>query len=99
MAEAGGLEDVYQRHKDSGFMLLETIIENNEYEAPSEDELLEWADEYGMTMPVLADPNGATMWSFGADGGLPFMVLFDRGMVIENTGYLSESDIEALLAE
>lgn len=65
-------------------MVLEVIIENDQNEVPKVSELGDWADTYGMTMPVLADKD-QIMWQYAGGGsvGLPFTVVLDRGVVID----------------
>ncbi len=80
-------------------MLLEIIIENNAGRSPSLSDLQSWANQYDLTMPVLADPGATTMWNF-ADGqssvGLPFTVLIDHG-VVSDTNYPDERDWDRIL--
>ena len=71
-------------------MILEVITENSENQVPSQDDLIYWADTYGLTMPVLADAN-QVMWSYaqganmGGSVGLPFTVVLDPGVDIYST--------------
>lgn len=89
----------YERHADEGLMVISMVIEDESGRAPSEGQLLDWATQYGMTFPVLADPDGDVMWSYAGGGsvGLPFTVLLDRGNVVDDTNYPSDRDAEALL--
>ncbi len=98
MSEAGGLEAEYQDRVAAGGMFWEVIIENNDSAAPSVEDLGEWADSYGLTMPVLAD--GGMISSFVSGSyGLPYTMVIDRGMVIdENIGTASVSQMDELLA-
>ncbi|MSP56359.1 MAG: hypothetical protein EXR69_12265 [Myxococcales bacterium] len=79
-------------------MFLEVIIENNEGEVPSVEDLAEWAGTYGLTMPVLADAE-SIIYSFATGGsiGLPYSVLLDRGAVVDEVGTASVSDMDDLL--
>jgi peroxiredoxin len=80
-------------------MVLEVIIENNESVTPSQDDLVEWADKFGLTMPVLADDGASVMWRYSS-GGLPTIVLIDRGMVLSSVDeFAQEPEIEALLSK
>ena len=98
MAEAGGLEDEYQSRKDKGFLLINVIGENLEYAAPTQEELKGWSDDYGMSLPVVADPSFGTAYTYATGGmALPYMVLLDRGMVVSKTGTVSAQDVDALL--
>lgn len=80
-------------------MFWEVIIENNDSVPPSVEDLQSWADEYGMTMPVLAD-TGPMLSAFASGGGvgLPYTVLIDRGMVVDSVGSASISQMDELLA-
>ncbi len=98
MSEAGGLENLYQQNKDAGLMVVNVIIENEAREAPSPEDIVAWAEEFDMTLPVVADPGASTMYSYATGGsiGLPFTVLLDRGVVVESTNYPSGEDAAAL---
>lgn len=82
-------------------MVLEVMIENDSLETPSVEELVEWADRYGLTMPVLADANSVMDDYVGGDGsavGLPYTVVIDRGVVIESSkSGTQENALEKLL--
>ena len=100
MSEAGGLEAEYQERLPEGGMFWEVMIENNESVTPSVEELGEWADTYGLTMPVLADEGEQMLYSFATGSiGLPYTVLIDRGMVVTSVGSASVSEMDELLAE
>lgn len=80
-------------------MVLEIMIEDNSSGRVDEAELVQWADNYGLTMPVLSDPNGGTMWSYAGGGsiGLPFTLLMDRGVIIADATSPTEADVERLI--
>lgn len=79
-------------------MFLEIIIENNEEEIPSVEDLGEWAGTYGLTMPVLADAESVVyQFTTGGSFGLPYTVLLDRGAVVESVGSASVGDMDSLL--
>lgn len=80
-------------------MFLEVIIENNQNQVPSVEDLNTWADTYGLTMPVLADEQ-QIVYQFATGGsiGLPYTVLLDRGMVVQDgIGSASVSQMDSLL--
>lgn len=73
--------------------MLEIIIQNLDAQPPSVSELGEWADEYGLTMPVLSDENFVlTQYSGVAVPGLPYTVVIDRGVVIESSKSGAQED-------
>jgi peroxiredoxin len=81
-------------------MFLEIIIENNDSETPSVEDLGEWADNYGLTMPVLADEGESVLYSYATGSiGLPYTVLLDRGVVVDSVGSASVGEMDDLLAE
>jgi hypothetical protein len=63
-------------------------------------DLLDWAEEYGLTHPVVGDGSGEFYWAYGA-GAWPMPVVIDRGMVLASIndvgGY--RSVIDELMAE
>ena len=82
-------------------MVLEVITETADYSVPEQADLQEWADTYGLTMPVLADAE-QLLWTYAADEGgsvgLPFTVVIDRGVVIDTIqSGANTSRAEALL--
>lgn len=81
-------------------MVINVIIEDNSAEEVDQAELADWADEYGLTMPVLSDPGGAFMYSHvtGSTVGLPYVVLLDRGAVIDQLGWATIDEAADLAA-
>jgi hypothetical protein len=82
-------------------MILSTWAENNESQPPSVDDIKGWADEHGMTFPVLADPSWAINNRFEKDGGIPTQILVGKGaeLIKVDGGEVTEAEIEAALAE
>jgi len=93
MAEAGGLQTLWETYRDDGFMMI-TALDKSE-----PDDLLSWADEYSLTHPVVGDSAGEFYWAYG-EGAWPMPVVIDRGMVLTSindpSGYASV--IEDLMA-
>ena len=58
--------------------------------------LMDWANEYGLTTPVI-DDNGAAMGKFG-QGGFPSVSLFAPGHKLIYQGRSWESELEKALA-
>lgn len=81
MAEAPGLEDLYQTYKDDGFIVITLLGENLAGSAPSQSELEDWADQFGLNHPVVADPGYGVTTRFvdGGNIGLPSMSLLLDG--------------------
>jgi acyl-CoA synthetase (AMP-forming)/AMP-acid ligase II len=100
VSAAGGLETLYQEYLAQGGMVMTAIIETADYTAPALEDLQEWADTYGMTFPVLADPDSTVMYTYATSGsiGLPFSVVYNNGVLVEVT-QAGESDFTALFSE
>lgn len=81
-------------------MILEILIEDEGGGEVDQEEAVGWAEQYGLTMPVLSDPGSATLYSFATGSiGLPYTVLIDRGVVVASTNYPNTGDMDELLAE
>ena len=74
--------------KDDGLMVITLIGENDSGQTPSAEDLAGWADAYGSTHPVLADPDWGVTCSFldcSRGFGLPTMQLLSPGMEVVGT--------------
>ena len=99
--EAPELEALYQKYKDSNFTVITLIGKNAADEAPSQEDLQEWASDYGLNHPVLADPEYNVvvnyLWAnpnFTGSIALPNMQVLSGGMVVEMSNVqVSESDL------
>lgn len=64
------------------------------------DDLMGWADDFGLTHPVVGDQDGEFFWSFSRYSAWPMVVLIDRGMVITSVDeYAGSAEVEALLSQ
>ena len=100
MAEAPGLEALYQDYKDDGFIVITLLGENMAGNAPSEQDLEDWADSFGLHHPVVADPGYqvTTRYVDGGSIGLPAFHLIDTGgEIMIRDGSVSESHIQQVL--
>jgi hypothetical protein len=86
-------------------VVITLIIESNSGPATQED-AAEWADSYGLTFPVLADPNNtgfnyiSTDPSIGGSYGLPNSQLLSPGMRVEIVnGGVYENNFTPFLSE
>ena len=94
MAEAGGLQELFERNEDRGYMMITSL------DGDDPADLMGWADEFGLTHPVVGDGDGAFFWSFSRNSAWPMVVLIDRGMVITSVDESAGSaEVEALLSQ
>jgi hypothetical protein len=77
-----------------------TLMGENDYgQAPSQSELMGWAQSYGLTHPVLQDNGFYVGWNYistesSGSFNLPNMQLLSPGMEIEIVnGWVSSGDI------
>ena len=78
--------------------------ENSSYATPSEAELQDWANRFGLSHPVIADTDFSVTHRYvdpqATSIGLPSFTLLGRGMkVVIGDGFVQDSDIEAALAQ
>ena len=93
-------EALYQDFKDDGFAYLFLIGEDTGGNAPDQDDLNQWAGTYGLTMPVLADPDwtASQPWVGAEEPGLHIL---DPTLAIKFSkfGYNPDTDDDLLRAE
>ena len=90
---------MYQKYKDQGLLIITLLTENYEQEPPDQDQLNEWADEYGQTFPVVSDAD-RYIHTFGKKGTvkLPSFTLLGPGAeVLVVNKDITEDDIIAVL--
>jgi hypothetical protein len=46
---------LYNQYRDQGLTVITLLGENNSSQTPSQSELMQWANSYGITHPVVAD--------------------------------------------
>jgi hypothetical protein len=99
VAEARSLEGIYQTYKDQDFMTISAWGEDDSPErtTPTTNQLMAWANQFGITTPVVADPDLGVYRRYGT-GGLPQTILLGPGAEILKLGSISTADIEAALA-
>jgi hypothetical protein len=87
--------------QDQDVMVMNVIIEDLYGNPVDQAGLQDWADEFGLTMPVVSDPSGSYMWSHveGGSVGLPYAILLDRGVVIDTLVWSTIDDAVDLAAE
>ena len=99
------MESWYQQYKNQGFTVITMLGENNSGQTPSQSELMQWATQYGITHPVVADPNfDETAQYLFADPNfngqfyLPNMQLLSPGRVVAiSNGWVNQSNIQQVL--
>jgi Ca2+-binding RTX toxin-like protein len=92
MAEAGSLQDMWERLGPEGFMVI-TALDGNDTA-----DLKDWADTYGATHPIVGDGDGTFFWTYSKYSAWPMRVLIDHGMVLTSIDDgADEPEVQALL--
>ena len=67
-------------------VIIQAMLDNEDYDVPSQDDLTRWADTYGLTIPLFTDVRSQMRSFVGASGasapGMPYTALIDRGGMI-----------------
>ena len=93
-------ESLYQGRVDGGFMHIHLLAEDASTEPPDQPALQNWADDFGLTMPALADPGWQVSGRWERDAGIPTKVLIDRNMRLAIVDqFVSEAAIDERLDE
>lgn len=80
-------------------MVMQALYQNNDGSVPTADELAGWAEQYGLTFPVLADDAGVGN-RFEKDFGIPTLTVIGYGAeVVAADTYEAESIVLELLGE
>ncbi len=79
----------------AGIMVVYGLVENAFGGSPNQNQLAQWANQHGMTHPVLADGNNQLHGHMDTDGYIPSMALirYDGTILAKD----NESQIQAQL--
>ncbi len=75
------------------------MAENDSGGVPTQAQLTQWAGDYGLSTPVLADPGWATFDTLWNQNYTPANMLLAPGMRVVKTDWVSEGDIAAVLPQ
>lgn len=100
------LEGLYEEYGDQGFEPVSVVGQDLQGGTPTQQDAVDWAEQLGLTFPVVADINGEVYPVWDPENVLPMTWLLDRGGVIawENAGGVGdlseiENQVQALLDE
>ena len=85
-------EDMYRQRADDGFLIIHYMIDDNSNTGAIEDGtfVAAWADQYGLTFPVVSDDSRAAISDAARSGlyqgGIPFMALLDQELKVVQGG-------------
>ena len=90
----------YEDYADQGLMVITLLVETQDGEAPTVEDLNTWADDYGSGHPVVTDPDWEVVESYSERGppALPSFTLISPGMeILVACGTVTEEDVVAAL--
>ena len=93
-------EELYQEFEEQGFTYLIILGEDAAGNPPDQEDLMQWANTYGLTLPLLSDPEWEASQPWIGDAEPAFHVL-DRDMTIQfqKVGYNPATDREVIRSE
>lgn len=98
---AVGAEPMFEDLRGEGFIILHAMVDDDSYGGGITDDefLATWMDDYDLEFPVMVQNDGGDasndLYQAGvSSGGIPFMMLVGRDMVIDSTytGYSSQQE-------
>jgi thiol-disulfide isomerase/thioredoxin len=78
---AAHVDETWLDYVDQDFMYLTLLGEDTQGDIPDVDELVTWASDYGITAPVLSDPD-QHVYDIVPDGTYPRVVIINRELVV-----------------
>ena len=75
------VDETWKDYVDQDFMYITVLGEDTQGDVPDVDELVTWATDYGITAPVLSDPD-QHIYDIVPDGTYPRVVIIDRELVV-----------------
>jgi peroxiredoxin len=80
---AADAEETWRDFEDQGFVYVTVLHEDEHNEPPDLEDVNRWADAFGITAPVLADPDRSGTGSSVTQGQYPSMMVIGRDMVVD----------------
>ncbi len=88
-SESEDAEELHQRYKDRGFVILGVLIEDYAGDPPDQTDQQAWANTYSLTFPVLGRGDSIAWNLYDDEGYIPLNVIIGRDQVItyKDVGY------------
>lgn len=90
--------DLWETYRDEGFVLIQLLVEDAEYNPASQDDALAWRDEFDLTYTVCPDPDWSLKKYF-LEETLPFNLLLDKQLRIREKTHMYDADVFSFLIE
>jgi hypothetical protein len=89
--------EIVDGYADRGVRVVQVLIQDENYEAPSAEFCQGWVDRFGLSNPVVMDPTQITQIYFPA-GSLPATLIVDREGVIRHREYGTSTGLRTITA-
>lgn len=97
--EAELLEDrIIQPYGDRGVRVVQALMQDNDYGAPTGEFCQGWVDQYGLTNPVVMDPEQVTQRYF-PDDSIPGTLIVDSRGVVRHREYGVSTNLRTITAK
>ncbi len=90
--------DLWEEYRDEGFVLIQLLVEDADYNPANQDDALAWRDEFDVTYIVCPDPDWSLKKYF-LEETLPFNMLLDKQMNIREKTHAYDAAAFAYLIE
>jgi thiol-disulfide isomerase/thioredoxin len=81
-AKASKLEGLYQRYDPTEFIAIDILYQDRNYQPATIETAEEWVETFGLTVPVLIDPEQTVITSWVLANAIPSESLMKRGLEI-----------------
>jgi peroxiredoxin len=96
-AEAAQLEAIYKNYKDRGLEIVECLYQNESGYPANNDELNRWVDSYGISFPVIGDPDYSTVNTYKVNS-IPTNIIIGKDFIIKYRAEgFSQADVIAII--
>ena len=96
---AAGTQKTQDKYAEEGFTYVTVLQQNLESDPPTTEELVEWADAFGITAPILGDLAEPQTDDAVVNGTLPVVLLIDRSLTVVERLSTDEEEIDAAIEE
>lgn len=91
-------EDTWEEYRDEGFVYVTILQQNLEGGEPTLEDLNEWAEGFGITAPIVSDPQGTFTGGAIRNDQFPAVLVLDRDMTVaERVNPINDHEVRAAI--
>jgi cytochrome c-type biogenesis protein len=95
--EMPDFQKIHEKYKDDDVAIIAVDVQHDASEKPI-DEVIEWAEDLGITFPVVFDEDGTATDNYYINGYPTTYVISKEGVVIGYVNAMDEQDMEKLIS-